>query len=62
MKIEMTLTKAEAKAVLRSHGLTNGHGVVKSQGLKAAEYKFFRALREALEFDPDAIEREGGAS
>jgi len=46
MSVEITvkLTNAEAEAVLRSEGLSNGWGIRKSKSLQSAEKKLLDAL------------------
>jgi len=50
MRLELNLSKREAEAVLRCE-LSNGRGVIRSQALRAAEFKLkdaiLRARREA---------------
>lgn len=47
MKVELSLTKAEAMAIIRCEGLSNGHGVIKSQALLSADAKLLTAVGEA---------------
>jgi hypothetical protein len=47
VRVEVTLTNAEAAAVLRSQGLSAGHGVRKSIALQSAEMKLIGAVGAA---------------
>ncbi|MFZ2238633.1 MAG: hypothetical protein WAV90_03720 [Gordonia amarae] len=47
MKVTLELTKAQALALLRSDGLTMGHGVRKSQALRQAEDRVLDAVQAA---------------
>lgn len=47
VEIMLRLTDNEARAVLRSEGFSNGHGVRKSQALQLAEMKIIGAISQA---------------
>jgi hypothetical protein len=48
MKVELTLTKREAEAILRAH-FSVGHGIRRSMALQLAEHKLRAAIIKADE-------------
>jgi hypothetical protein len=47
VNIELTLTKREAAAIMRSKGFSNGYGIARSAALQAAEMKLRHAIINA---------------
>lgn len=48
VRFSVTLTNAEAKAVLGSEGLTSGYGIKRSIPLRSAELKLIGAIQESV--------------
>ena len=56
MKVTINLTKAQALAALKSEGLTNGRGVMKSKALQQAEKRILDAIQDAWNNNQDGEE------
>ena len=56
MKVTINLTKAQARAVLNSEGLTRGYGVQKTVALQAAEMRIIGAIQAAWNDEIDQKE------
>lgn len=57
VKVTVEITKTQALALLRSEGLTMGHGVRKSKALESVEGRIFDAVQDAWNAD---LERRAG--
>ena len=56
VKVTINLTKAQALAALKSEGLTNGRGVMKSKALQQAERRILDAIQDAWNNNQDGEE------